>query len=201
MSKNLEEEYKEYIQMETPDLWDRIERELSFREQPASEKVTKKRKKNIRKWTTYGSLAAAALVVTVVLPFLNGGMKSEETSADMSVMDTAGCTVVKENTAVTADGAADMEVAEAADEMTDSNVGMDSTAEAFEVTVTIVEIGVTDDGTVFYTGVTESGEYYSFTIAEGVEFVTENSSQIEGERYRVELVLDGEMYRATGVWD
>ena len=35
MSKNLEKEYKEYIQMETPDLWDRIEKELSRREQRA----------------------------------------------------------------------------------------------------------------------------------------------------------------------
>ena len=138
MSKSLEKEYKEHIQMETPDLWGRIEKELSKREQKAetkgvqqseektpiekksvSETGTKVRRGKFRKWATYGSLAVAAVVVVVVLPFLNGGMKAEDATADMCAVEATGGTVAKENTALTAEdevGMSDsMEVGDAAE--------------------------------------------------------------------------------------
>ena len=256
MSKSLEKEYKEHIQMETPDLWGRIEKELSEREQKAetkgvqqseektpiekksaSETETKVRRGKFRKWATYGSLAAAAVVAVVVLPFLSGGMKAEDATADMCAVEATGGTVAKENTALTAEDAVNMEmVAEAADEagMSDSmEAGDAAEAECVEgeyaeegvakgvaegatesvtagesgltgtvvVTIEVTERLVSEDGIVVYTGVTESGEVYSFTLVEEIVTEEEIEELLEGERYRVELMKKGEMFEAVRVWD
>ena len=207
MSKSLEKEYKEYIQMETPDLWDRIEKELLTREQQAgtqnilqdkmqpkkentmlpSEYAEKGRKNNIRKWSAYGSLAAAAVVVIVCLPFLHGETKSSETASDMCAVETAGGTVEKDNAALFSEDAVSMEMAE------DEGI----LEEIVEVTVTISEISVNEEGVCLYTGVTESKEEYIFTVDEDV--VETQYRMIEGESYSVELVKDGDVYRVREI--
>lgn len=224
MSKSLEKEYKEHIQMETPDLWDRIEKEIQSSSDFSVEKVKKSRKRNIRKWATYGSLVAAALVVIVVLPFLNGGMKSSETTSDMYVTDTAGSTVAKDNMAFASEDAVNMEMEEAAAEMPDNGedfavaeeaeavegvvestvAGENGGVKTVEAVVTIMETGMTEEGICLYFGVTESGEVYSFVVAGEAEVRTENLEDgelIVGERYFVKLVEDGERYRVMVVGD
>ena len=215
MSKSLEKEYKEYIQMETPDLWSRIEKELSENGQRteiqpkvigkelASKTAKKDRKRNIRRWMTVGSLAAAALVVVVTIPFANSGLKSAESSSDMYVADVAGSTITEEKVA---EDEVNMEMAEAMVGMTDTTEGTASNAEILveTVEVTVAGILVTEKGEILYTGVTESGEYYTFKIAEGIMPVEEKgeiNGLIEGNSYSVDLVKEEEIYRAVAVYE
>ena len=215
MSKSLEKEYKEYIQMETPDLWSRIEKELSENGQRteiqpkvigkelASKTAKKDRKRNIRRWMTVGSLAAAALVVVVTIPFANSGLKSAESSSDMYVADVAGSTITEEKVA---EDEVNMEMAEAMVGMTDTTEGTASNAEILveTVEVTVAGILVTEKGEILYTGVTESGEYYTFKIAEGImplEEKGEINGLIEGNSYSVDLVKEEEIYRAVAVYE
>ena len=215
MSKSLEKEYKEYIQMETPDLWSRIEKELSENGQRteiqpkvigkelASKTAKKDRKRNIRRWMTVGSLAAAALVVVVTIPFANSGLKSAESSSDMYVADVAGSTITEEKVA---EDEVNMEMAEAMVGMTDTTEGTASNAEILveTVEVTVAGILVTEEGEILYTGVTESGEYYTFKIAEGImplEEKGEINGLIEGNSYSVDLVKEEEIYRAVAVYE
>ena len=203
--------------------------------------MTKIKRWNFRKWTTYGSLAVAAVVVVVVLPFLNGGMKSADTTADMCAMEATGGTVAKDNTALMTEDAvklemvageadeavksADVEVGNAAEaecvegeyaeEGVEEGVAEGATESAVEsavagesglmgtvvVTIEVEESLVTEEGIVVYTGVTESGEVYSFTIVEDIVMEEEIDELLEGERYRVELVKKGEMFEAVRVWD
>lgn len=244
MSKSLEKEYKEYIQMETPDLWDRIEKELSRREQQTEQNIEmtaqqstekteeiepdtekkdlipatgkKGRRLNVKRWATYGSLAAAALIVVAVVLFLGGSMKSSETAFDMCATDTAGGSVSKEDTAEEA--VAMEEVAAAEDnavEMSDAGENMNATknAEAEEKsentgsTTVVAEVTVTGvvtnaEGVVVYTGVTEKGIVYNFVLDEDVPVTDENAEDgnlKEGEVYSVELVPDGDGYKAIVV--
>lgn len=113
MSKQLETEYKNYIQMETPDLWDRIEASLPEREQeperPVSDTVVttqiqRKRNRKHTKAILYSGLAAAVLGF-VVLPATLGDSgitkNASESSTSLStgttdMADVAGNTMVEE---------------------------------------------------------------------------------------------------------
>lgn len=113
MSKQLETEYKNYIQMETPDLWDRIEASLPEREQeperPVSDTVVttqiqRKRNRKHTKAILYSGLAAAVLGF-VVLPATLGDFgiikNASESSTSLStgttdMADVAGNTMVEE---------------------------------------------------------------------------------------------------------
>lgn len=71
MSKNFEEEYKQYIQEHTPDLWKRIEAGLSEKKVPTKRKVIK-----------YMSVAAAALFMCILIPVINFNVKYSENAKD-----------------------------------------------------------------------------------------------------------------------
>lgn len=75
MSRNLEKEYKELIKEEMPDLWGRIEAGL----EPKQAGI---KKRNL--WKKYGpwgmAAAAAGLCLAVTVPFLFGGIQSEQSN-------------------------------------------------------------------------------------------------------------------------
>ncbi|MBQ6887720.1 MAG: hypothetical protein IJN54_09445 [Lachnospiraceae bacterium] len=276
MSKSMEKEYKEYMLMETPDLWSRIEKELSKHENVArteiiQEKTEKQpriqsevvnqeeqlkiqsgavnqeeqskirqeimkkgersdirngnKKRNIRRWTTVGSLAAAALVVVVVFPFVNGSIKSTESLADMSAADTAGSTMMEDNIAEKEEFAVDMEAdmasmegngastitaevteMEAAEEMNEVQYAEEEAPATEQVKlkadVVIIEITEKENGIILYSGETESGEIYIFTIDENTIFtgIEEKREGLqEGNNYCIEVVAEEAGYLAVSV--
>lgn len=70
MSKNLENEYKEMMKEELPDLWDRIETELDARQSRA-------RRNLWRRYAPWGGLAAVAcLCLVFIVPVALGGKLS-----------------------------------------------------------------------------------------------------------------------------
>lgn len=196
MSKSLEKEYKKYIQMETPDLWDRIEQELTKNEQNTEPKqqtgrqgiAQKKKNKRVRKWAAYGSLAAAVLLVVAAFPLLrDSSAKNVASSSDMCAVDAA----------------ADREKAEAeVNAVTDSESVFEEGTISETIDLTITQITVMDDGVTFYSGRTESGEMYTFTLAENV-VSTEEESKLTGlqedSSYCIELKKMGGEYEAVSV--
>ncbi len=276
MSKSMEKEYKEYMLMETPDLWSRIEKELSKHENIArteiiQEKTEKQpriqseavnqeeqlkiqsgavnqeeqskihqeimkkgdrsdlrngnKKRNIRRWTTVGSLAAAALVAVVVFPFVNGSIKSTESLADMSAADTAGSTMMEDNIAEKEEFAVDMEAdmasmeengastitaevteMEAAEEMNEVQYAEEEAPAPEQVKlkadVVIIEITEKENSIILYSGETESGEIYIFTIDENTIFtgIEEKREGLqEGNNYCIEVVAEEAGYLAVSV--
>jgi len=256
MSKSLEKEYKEYMLMETPDLWNRIEKELSKHENVAraeiiQEKTEKQpriqsevvkqeeqlkiqsgavkqeeqskihqeimkkgdrsdlrngnKKRNIRRWTTVGSLAAAALVVVVVFPFVNDSIKSTESSADMCVADTtADMAPMEGNGASTI--TAEVTEMEAAEEMNEVQYAEEEAPAPEQVKlkadVVIIEITEKENGIILYSGETESGEIYIFTIDENTVFsgIEEKREGLqEGNNYCIEVVAEEAGYLAISV--
>lgn len=73
MSKDLENEYRQLIADDTPDLWARIEAGLEPK---------KKKKKPVRFWT-FAAVAAACACVVITLPaiMMSGGYSSDSTSS------------------------------------------------------------------------------------------------------------------------
>lgn len=164
MSKSLENEYKKYIQMETPDVWDRIEKDL-----------VKSKKRAVRRWTAFGSLAAAALLVVVVLPLISGGSKSAETSVEMCAVDQSAGTMREE----TAEGEL-----------------------LITIEVTITEMNVAEGGVNWYTGITREGEGYTFTIPEDCMIMDESGQSTfiqEGGCYSIDLQEEAGKYRAVSI--
>lgn len=197
MSKNLEKEYKDYIQSEAPDLWERIEAGLTEKkagkeENPQTVKAvipetTEKEtvrtkysgkqkkhgagKKGNRKYVVAGgSLAAAVLVVLLVSPILKDNLLF------------AGGTGKSSSDMATMDMASGV-------------------MEEKEQLFTILEKTETDQKTVYY-GETESGEGYTFLLAEDAavdEEVVREGGLSEGKAYRISLKREGEVYVATAI--
>lgn len=84
MKKRFEDDYKEYMQAQTPDLWDKIE--AGLRDKPISAEpvpaVDKKRNTGKKKYYRYLPLAAAAVFMILVIPaalrVMGTGYKSED---------------------------------------------------------------------------------------------------------------------------
>ncbi len=94
MSRDLEREYRAFVDSEVPDLWARIESGLEEKK-PAADtladtlmKDTRDRKMNYKVWA---GLAAACVCAALVVPALvrNTGMKGGSNSAPAPVADTA----------------------------------------------------------------------------------------------------------------
>lgn len=83
MNKNLEEEYREMIEREAPDLWNRIESELPDRR--------KKRRVRLPYIRFAAGAAAAAVIVCVSFPLVNAGNEQREsTHAAVESLQQAG---------------------------------------------------------------------------------------------------------------
>jgi len=256
MSKNLEQEYKEYIRTKTPDLWDRIEKSLTEREEQR-EKTTEEKaaektagnlsdnvgertaeggkrpeknavsagKKPVRFYVRIGgSLAAAIVVLVVAVPVLKNNLFSggqSKTNSESSFMMN-GADGACEEALQQAGGAAQMpEMQEEADlngveaaEITVEEAGEKTVQAAedgseeeaaaglvsLELTIRSIEGNKAEEAVYF--AESETGESYSFVLAEDA-FVAEEILQeggiLEGNRYAVELVREEEGYRAVAV--
>ena len=94
MSKRLEEEYKNMVAAEVPDLWDRIEKSLPEKapveekktSETAAEPVKKNKKKKpviVRILPWAGGIAAAALIALILLPVAFFGNKTKNATATL----------------------------------------------------------------------------------------------------------------------
>lgn len=70
MSKNFEEEYKEYLDAQAPDIWKRIEDGIDAQEVKAGRKKKAKRKRSVRyqRYRVLVSVAAALLALLIIVP-------------------------------------------------------------------------------------------------------------------------------------
>lgn len=149
MSKNLEMEYREQIQNDVPDLWDRIEAGLEEKKSPKKE-----RKRN---YAIGGGILVAGICVAVGLPAFFNNMNSKS-SADMSPMfDHA----MSADSAVSADSEAPAEImmntsgaavsAGAAEDAVGAVEGAVEVSEAenevLTITVQVLEKSETSEGT------------------------------------------------------
>lgn len=115
MSENLEQEYKQLMSEEIPDLWDRIEAGLEPK-QPTAEKMSL-----WRKYRAWGTAAAACLCLMIIVPVIYGKYARENF--------TGGSTNSADNGAVAGDSLAQNSYSYA----TEGNAAMDSMyGEAFE---------------------------------------------------------------------
>ncbi len=94
MSKQWNDEYKQHIQMEAPDLWDRIEKGIDAKmaqqtvnsqqadtsrvETAESSKIVSIKKRNFK--ALYGTLTAAAVLLVVCIPVMRYAGSAQETS-------------------------------------------------------------------------------------------------------------------------
>lgn len=78
MSKDFEREYKEYLNAQAPDLWDRIEKGIAA--VPVSEPTAAVRNKRLRYYRLVASAAACLAALCLIVPvyrLVNGGGKNE----------------------------------------------------------------------------------------------------------------------------
>lgn len=154
MSRNFEDTYKAEVQMNIPDLWNRIESALpekSVNAEAVKEKVVvkevttnfnyKSKKKNKYAWMKWASLAVAALFVVILLPTVAGlgilGLLGSKGSSDMAATESAAAPemmyqetveeAAMEEVQADNEGAVKENMAENAE---DIYVNMDATAEA-----------------------------------------------------------------------
>lgn len=231
MSKNLEKEYKDYIQSEAPDLWERIEAGLTEKKAgkeenpktvkavmpettgnetvrtkyPGKQKKHGAGKKGNRKYVVAGgSLAAAVLVVLLVSPILKDNLLfaggTGKSSSDMAAMDMASG-VMEEGEQAEWDEAEAVPAEMLEAEEYKEEINAENTCEVKERLFTILEKTETDQNTVYY-GETESGEGYTFLLAEDAavdEEVVQEGGLSEGKAYRISLKREGEVYVATAI--
>lgn len=92
MSKKLEEEYRQQLESEVPDLWERIEAGVDAGEaERRKDPEEKKKEKKVAAWRTYSLLAAAGVVVLLCIPAVTGRWfgRNTEKSMEESAMDSA----------------------------------------------------------------------------------------------------------------
>lgn len=90
MSRDFNQEYKDYMTEQTPDLWNRIETGISEKDVAVKKRQTAalvKRKKTLRRYASYGITAAAALLICVSATLYMGNMGAK--SADMAAENKA----------------------------------------------------------------------------------------------------------------
>lgn len=229
MSKNLENEYKEYIRTETPDLWERIEKSLPEREavreekQEAGDKRAEKSKsgqKNnevrARKRTAKfyarigGSLAAAILVLVVAAPVLKNqlfsGGQSKSNSESSFTMNAADEAFEEGVQAAGSTGSMaeiqDADGIEVFEEAADSPKEAVSETDLVSLELTISRIEENEAGEAVYFAESETGESCSFVLAEDAfveEEILQEGGILQGKRYAVELEKEEEGFRAVDV--
>ena len=124
MKNRLEDEYRQLMQSETPDLWDRIEAGIQNVEQEWPEGIEEKKKRN---WGQYSLPIAACVAACICIPLaLTGFFRTGKSQTPQSGNQTAADMAAPEEnymvTAEMADENADGEECAAADE------GMDNAA-------------------------------------------------------------------------
>lgn len=138
--KQFDEEYKEYIRHEAPDLWDRIEVGVDERIHAESRKGQTKKKKRTYRYIRFAASAAAcvaALLLAVpVLRYIRGtGFTKQESNQmltaadDVTIENTQEMPLQRFDTAGQADMAEEMPQAEAAQEETAEGILYEGSSE------------------------------------------------------------------------
>ncbi len=89
MNKNFEEAYQAEVQLNIPDLWNRIESSLPEKTVVKECVIKKTKKKNPYAWIKWASLAAAGLLVVVMIPAVVGLGLLGLAGKDMASADSA----------------------------------------------------------------------------------------------------------------
>lgn len=156
MSRDLEREYRAFVDSEVPDLWARIESGLEEKK-PAADtladtlmKDTRDRKMNYKVWA---GLAAACVCAALVVPAMvrNTGMKGGSSLAPAPAADTAPQAYERAADNAGKEAALCEEAAEAA---ADSGMGAAGGVQElyrFHAAVEILEVDVSMDSGVLYT--------------------------------------------------
>ncbi len=158
MSRDLEREYRAFVDSEVPDLWARIESGLEEKK-PAADtladtlmKDTRDRKMNYKVWA---GLAAACVCAALVVPALvrNTGMKGGSNSAPAPVADTAPQAAEAYERAADNAGKEAALCEEVAEATADSGMGAAGGIQElyrFHAAVEILEVDVSMDSGVLY---------------------------------------------------
>ncbi|MCM1136309.1 MAG: hypothetical protein NC400_12135 [Clostridium sp.] len=101
MSKDFEQAYKDLMQAEAPDLWNRIEAGLESKSAPEEKIAEKEPKKKVLVFRRYSGLAAAMVCAAVIIPAF---VLIRQTSKGYSASDTAEA--IEESFDTTADSGA-----------------------------------------------------------------------------------------------
>lgn len=134
--KKLENEYRQLMQSETPDLWSRIEagidakiaEEKSAEKKPLEEKPVRKEKTGVKIWKRYSLPLAACIAAIICVPLLltgfirmasGGKATTTESAADYAAAD---CAAPEETTSVTMDCADEPAAAIVTEESCDEEI-------------------------------------------------------------------------------
>lgn len=199
MSKNFEGEYKEYLNAQAPDLWDRIEAGVDALGAAGDEKVVpittgkskaekKKRRIRYQNYRMLASVAACLFALVLIVPvyFLtqNSG-KDAASEAPMMAADGAvqNIELTNEESAVVTNDAAPEE--EAMDDVTEVEIALEETQEevielAQGTEVATEEVALEDDGEILETEDGASTGQVALSEAEETDGILPEAAVEEG---------------------